>query len=91
MGPARYRDLNSDIPSCISKFHIQDGHEPNGASAQPHSGSSRAHDEMSHHNTTVVQNNMQTTVVRVESTKMCYFDLICFCLRKCESGAISWI
>ena len=24
----RYRDLNSDIPSCISKFHIQDGHEP---------------------------------------------------------------
>ena len=29
VGPARYRDLNSDLPSCISKFHIQDGHEPN--------------------------------------------------------------
>ena len=29
VGAARYRDLNSDLPSCISKFHIQDGHEPN--------------------------------------------------------------
>ena len=28
VGAARYRDLNSDLPSCISKFHIQDGHEP---------------------------------------------------------------
>ena len=25
MGAVRYRDLNSDLPSCISKFHIQDG------------------------------------------------------------------
>ena len=28
MGAAQYRDLNTDLPSCISKFHIQDGHEP---------------------------------------------------------------
>ena len=28
VGAMQYRDLNSDLPSCISKFHIQDGHEP---------------------------------------------------------------
>ena len=31
VGAARYGDLNSDIPSCISKFSYTDGHEPNDA------------------------------------------------------------
>ena len=28
VGPARYRDLNSDIPACISMFSYTGGHEP---------------------------------------------------------------
>ena len=29
VGPARYGDLNSDVPACISKFSYTGGHEPN--------------------------------------------------------------
>ena len=38
MGAARYRDLNSDIPACISNLSYTAGHEPISFQPSPHNG-----------------------------------------------------